>query len=59
MSLEEATALLGNPDYKSTCSPAYYLNGDKFGNKLRLRLTADGCVHKAKFEGSCDSDFPE
>ena len=50
---EEAAALLGNPDYESVCSLAYYLKGDKFGDKLRIRLTAEGQVFKAKFEYGC------
>jgi hypothetical protein len=53
MSRQEVVDLLGNPDYKSDCSFAYFLNGDKFGNKLRIRLTADGQVFKAKFEYGC------
>src|SRR5260221_13311938 len=53
MSREEAATLLANPDYESACSLAYYLKGDKFGNKLRIRLTAEGQVFKAEFEYGC------
>jgi hypothetical protein len=53
ISREEAAALLGNPDYESASSLAYFLNGDRFGNKLRIRLTAEGRVFKARFEYGC------
>jgi hypothetical protein len=52
-SRDEAATLLGNPDYESVCSLAYYLKGDKFGDKLRIRLSAEGQVFKAKFEYGC------
>ena len=53
MSCSEVVALLGEPDYQSTCSIAYYLTADPFGDKLRFRVSADGCVFKAQMEYGC------
>lgn len=50
---EEILTLLGHPDYESGCSVAYYLTGDKFGDKLRIRIGADGRAYKAKMEHGC------
>src|SRR3954467_9642882 len=53
MSHDEILALLGNPDYESGCSLAYYLTGKQFGDKLRIRLSPDGRLFKAKLEYGC------
>jgi hypothetical protein len=50
----EIVALLGNPDYASENSLAYYLTGQRFGDKLRVRLNPDGCAYKVKIELGCD-----
>ena len=49
----DVIALLGKPDYQSDSSLAYWLTLDRFGDKLRLRIGADGRVFKAKFEMGC------
>jgi hypothetical protein len=49
----DVVALLGKPDYESDCSIAYFLTGDQFGDKLRIRVSADGSVFKAKTEWGC------
>src|SRR5262249_37332422 len=38
----EIVDLLGYPDYASENSLAYYLTGQRFGDKLRVRLDRDG-----------------
>lgn len=54
MSRSEVVALLGKPEYESVCSMAYQLRGDRWGDKLRIRLGRDDRVFKSKLEFGCD-----
>ncbi len=53
MTRRDVIALLGKPDYQSDSSLAYWLTSDRFGDKLQIRIGADGHVFKSKVEMGC------